>query len=238
MPSRVRRIRARPKSARAAAAHKPELTPVELLEKYRQQITAGVIALAVAVLILVAYSIHAGRVEEDALAQLEEARRVENAQTRIGILTNLLDRHPRGPRSVEVRYMLGNAYYDAEEFDRAKEIFGQLLDKYPKSYFAPMSEEALGYIAEAENDLRAAADHIRRVTEQYSTSFVARRAYIHLGSLYEKLGENDKAVEAYESLISRYPASEYAGQAADRLAELRPADPQAVAADTSDQPES
>jgi len=99
-----------------------------------------------------------------------------------------------------------------------------------------MAEEALGYIAEADGELNEATAHFQRVTEQYASSYVARRVYMDLGRLYEKLGETDKAADTYEALVSRHPGSEYATEASGRLAELRPIEPQVDVAETS-QPE-
>ena len=99
-----------------------------------------------------------------------------------------------------------------------------------------MAEEALGHIAEAEGNLNEAAAHLERVTERYASSYVARRAFMELGSLYEKLGETDKAADTYETLVSRYPGSQYATDASARLAELRPMEPQVDVTETT-QPE-
>jgi len=227
MPSRVRRIRVRGKSAAQLAVQQPaEFSPTEWWSKYRQSITAVVIAVALGTVVVLAFSAHTIRINERALTQIEDARSAVNPETRIGILTDMLERSPHSRVAVEALYMLGNAYYDTDQFVEAKETFEQLIEKYPESYYAPIAEEALGYIAEAMGDLNEATAHFQRVTEQYTSSYVARRAYMDLGRLCEKLGDADKAADTYEALVSRYPDSEYVSEASGRLAELRPLEPQ------------
>ena len=237
MPSRVRRIRVRDKPAARLAAQQPaDFSVTEWWGKYRQHITAVVIAVALGAVVLLAFSARTIRTNERTLTQIEDARSAVNPETRIGILTDMLERSPHSKAAFEALYMLGNAYYDTDQFIQAKEMFEQLIEKYPKSYYAPMAEEALGYIAEADGELNEATAHFQRVTEQYASSYVARRVYMDLGRLYEKLGETDKAADTYEALVSRHPGSEYATEASGRLADLRPIEPQVDVAETS-QPE-
>jgi len=232
MPSRVRRIRVRSKAhAQPAAPRHADESVVEWVSKYRRNITGVVVAVAVVVLIVLGYALHTARTADRALAQIEEARSAENPETRIGILSDVLERYPRG-RTFEVLYLLGNAYFDTEEFTRARETFERLLDEFPKSYYAPLAVEALGYIAETNGDLDGALTQFQRLTEEYATSYVARRAYMELGRIYESRGETDEAVEAYEALISNFPDSEYATDATDRIAKLQPAQPEPEPADT------
>ncbi len=234
MPSRVRRIRVSGKSAgQQAVGGSTDLSTTEFWGKYRQHIIAVVVAVALGSVVVLAFSARAARANERALAQLEDARSAVNPQTRIGILTDMLERFPNSKPAFEALYMLGNAYYGTDQFGLAKEAFEQLIRKYPKSNYAPVAEEALGYIAEANGDLNGAAVHMKRVTEQYASSHVARRAYMDLGRFYEKLGETDKAADAYEALVSAYPGSIYATEASGRLAELRPIAPQVDVAETS-----
>jgi len=235
MASRVRRVRVRTKSApRTATAPATDVTLIDMLAKYRQHVTAAVIAIAIAVVIVLAYSLNAVRVNERALVQLEDARRAENPETRIGILTDMLERYPRATAAFDALYMLGNVYYESEQYDEARETFERLLDKYPQSYYAPMAEEALGYIAEAKGKPNEAVEHFERVTQDYSSSYVARRAYMQLGRLFEDLGENAKAAQAYENLLSRHPGSEYIDAASERLAALQPTEQESAESEPAD----
>ena len=237
MPSRVRRIRVSGKPASQLVVEgSADASATEFWGKYRQHIIAVVVAIALGSVVVLAFLGRASRTNQRALILIEDARSAVNSQTRIGILADVLERFPNSKPAFEAQYMLGNAYYDTDQFVLAKETFEQLIGKYPKSSYAPAAEEALGHIAEANGDLNEAAEHMKRVTEKYASNHVARRAYMDLGRLYEKLGETDKAADAYEALVSAYPASLYATDASVKLAELRPVEPQ-VDVDETSQPE-
>jgi len=59
------------------------------------------------------------------------------------------------------------------------------------------------------------------VAEQHTTSTKAVEAWLKLGKLYEGLGQSDKAVNAYNQVITQYADSTAAQMAVDRLQALK-----------------
>lgn len=233
MPSRVHRVRVKKtkKGAETQVAHK--MTLHEWCAVNQQQLLGAAMAVVVAVLILVIYVSVTGRSEDRALELLEAARQVENPETRISNFADIVDSHSRTTAAYEATFLLGNAYYEAEKYEDAKETFEKLLKKYSKSYFAPMAEEGLAYVAEAQGDMPAAIEHFKRVTEKYPGTIVAHRAFMDLGRIYESNDDADLAAQAYDDLVSRYPGSAYADEAAEKYKKLKPPESPAVSEDTS-----
>ncbi|MCD6287737.1 MAG: tetratricopeptide repeat protein [Candidatus Hydrogenedentes bacterium] len=221
MPSRVHRVR-----TKRAKVVQVQATPVESVQEWvlenRQQVLGAAVAIAVAVLIVIIYSIVSGRAEQRGLVLLEEARQSDNIETRISSFENIINSYSGTTASYEAMFLLGNAYYDAGKYDESAATFEKLLKKYPKSYFAPMAEEGLAYIAEAKGDSKSAIDHFTRITKIYPKTIVAHRAFMALGKLYEKLGDTEKAAQAYDDLVSTYPGSTYADEASKRYKKLKP----------------
>lgn len=235
MPSRVHRVRVKTAKQTAETPDTPKLSFHEWYEQNRQQVVGAVVAVAIALLIIAVYVVVTGRSEDRALELIEDARQIENTETRIGSLADIVDSYPRTTAAYEAMFLLGNAYYETGRYEEARETFEKLLKKYSKSYFAPMAEEGLAYVAEAQGDSQTAIDHFKRVTEKYPETIAAHRAFMDLGRIYESIGDTDRAARAYDDLVSRYPGSAYADKAAEKYKTLNPPETPDVPDDTGEE---
>lgn len=131
----------------------------------------------------------------------------------------------------EVKYMLGESAFQAEDLDKAKQAFQTVVEKHATSPFAPKALEGLGYIAEEENKLDQALEYYQRVLSKYSTDFTASIQQVNIGRVQEKLGKFQEAYEAYTQQVTTFPASHAAENARQALDKLRVSHPEVFPAD-------
>jgi tol-pal system protein YbgF len=122
---------------------------------------------------------------------------------------------------------LGVDYYDAAvrdlslgNYDLAEVGFLQFLENYPNSDLADDARYGLGETYYARKRYEEAIEEYQRVVA-LGTSGKAPAAMLKLGLCYRALQRNNDARKAWEDLVKKYPYSEEAKVAAQRLAELK-----------------
>ena len=95
----------------------------------------------------------------------------------------------------------------------------ELLRTYPTSSRAPDALYFIGQSFAAENP-DSAAEYYSQVVDKYGTSSRAPSALYNLGLLAERRKDNAKAKEAYQRVVQKYPQSDEAALARDRLKAL------------------
>jgi tol-pal system protein YbgF len=95
----------------------------------------------------------------------------------------------------------------------------ELLRTYPTSTRAPDALYFIGQSYSAENPDSAAA-YYTQVVDKYGTSARAPSALYNLGLLAERRKDTAKAKDAYQRVVSKYPQSDEAALARDRLKAL------------------
>src|SRR5436190_126749 len=132
-----------------------------------------------------------------------------------------LDKFPDSPRATETRFGLGRAYTALKEWDQAAEAFtaiGNDLNnpRAPDALFALGSMQFDAGQSDASRWSKAAAafDAVRTKFPEYKQ---VAEAALNAGSSYYKLGEYDKAIDAFDT-AAKSPASKltarfWAGQA-------------------------
>ncbi len=93
------------------------------------------------------------------------------------------------------------------------ETLTQLMSRYPGSYLYAdaLFERGRAYIATGESD-RAETDMMGVISNHPSSAFVPR-AYVQLGLIHYNAGDNEKAIEKYKAVITKFPSTEEAGSA-------------------------
>jgi tol-pal system protein YbgF len=92
----------------------------------------------------------------------------------------------------------------------------EMLRTYPTSPRAPDALYFIGQSFAVENPDSAAA-YYSQVVDQYGTSSRAPSALYNLGLLAERKKDNTKARDAYQRVVQKYPQSDEAALARDRL---------------------
>jgi tol-pal system protein YbgF len=109
--------------------------------------------------------------------------------------------------------------YDGRIYDKAVEMFSDMLQKYPEGSYRDKAQYWIGECHYAKGDYASAIAAFNRVSEYPKTS-KADDAQLKLGLSYLRMGKNDLAAEEFKRLINRYPASEYVPRAEKYLAEI------------------
>ncbi len=122
--------------------------------------------------------------------------------------------------SVEELYQRGLDANYAAEYERSREIFAVILEKYPKHNLA---DNALYWSGETYFSAREYKKAIKKFTEvvkRYPKENKTPDALLKAGFSFIELEKPENAKKILEKVISLYPNSEAAGKAQDRLEEL------------------
>ena len=137
--------------------------------------------------------------------------------------------------------------------DALREI-DAFVEKWPKSKYVEqakkMRAEAVRSLAAAElyvarfywnrSKYRATAWRLEGMLKEYSGTALDPEALLLLGRAYEKLGEKEKARNAYAKLVEKHPTASGVGEGKSRMNVLpatpRPPEPKAVPKGVSDKP--
>ncbi|HSF15583.1 MAG TPA: outer membrane protein assembly factor BamD [Vicinamibacteria bacterium] len=151
--------------------------------------------------------------------------------------------YPNHPRADYAQYQIGYGHYrqihspdrDQDPTQLAIEEFEKLVELYRNSRYAEegqkLLEECYEIIAESEfrvgvfyleirKHCRAAAARFEKVLESYPSFSKLDEVHFRLGSAYEMCGELSQALPHFQSIVDRYPNSQFREQAQSILAEL------------------
>ncbi|HRI88412.1 MAG TPA: tetratricopeptide repeat protein, partial [Candidatus Hydrogenedentes bacterium] len=126
----------------------------------------------------------------------------------------------------EVLYVAAETAYDAGEYDKAKEAFQQLRERFPDSPYVPDAVEGLGNIAENASDFDGAVALYNEVKDKWPESFAARRQALNIAKLEERRGKLEASVAAYQEQLQAFAGSTVAQEADAALARLRNSNPE------------
>jgi tetratricopeptide (TPR) repeat protein len=98
----------------------------------------------------------------------------------------------------------------------------QLLKKYPGH---SITDEVLwqkGQIYIKQNENQKAIEQLEKIVNEYGSDILGDDAYFLMAKLIEeKLGQKEKAMELYKTLLTKYPGSIYVVEARKRFRQLR-----------------
>ena len=128
---------------------------------------------------------------------------------------------PAGPSSAsaDAMYEASLAQLRRGSTGTARLGLRELLRTYPTSTRAPDALYFIGQSFSAENPDSAAA-YYSQVVDKYPTSARAPSALYNLGLLAERRKDTAKAKDAYQRVVQKYPQSDEAALARDRLKAL------------------
>ncbi len=123
--------------------------------------------------------------------------------------------------SADEMYRLGREQLQRGSASTARKAFEQLLHDFPSDSRAPDAQFSLAetYVVEKQFD-RALAE-FDRVVELFPSSAQASTALYRAGVISEERGNTAKAREFYSRVAARYPKSDEARLAADKLRRLK-----------------
>jgi TolA-binding protein len=99
-------------------------------------------------------------------------------------------------------YMLQN------KFDLARSEYQELLERYPKSQFAPRARFEVGNAYYLEGKYEIAIEALKEVVRQHPQSEQAAEAQFLMGLTLEHQGKHQNALQLYEGLMGHYSSPE------------------------------
>jgi TolA-binding protein len=107
------------------------------------------------------------------------------------------------------------------EHEKAEEFLLLYIEKYPEGGFLPEVYSELGFLNEEEGDYDEAFSYYSKVFYDFNNNYLAPVSMMNAARVSKESGDDKKAVEIYESLISFYPWSSFAEEAAAEIRKLR-----------------
>jgi tol-pal system protein YbgF len=108
-----------------------------------------------------------------------------------------------------------------KRYDDAIAGYKQFISDYPNSNYVANSRYWLAQIYVVQGNTEDAEREYLIVAQEHSTSSKAVEAWLKLGKLYERLGQSENAVNAYNQVVTQYGDSTAAQMAIDRLQALK-----------------
>ena len=115
----------------------------------------------------------------------------ENYAASIKVFQALVDRFPKGYRVHRALFQIGESYFNLGEYDQAIPSYRRLVDS-----------QRIGQMSEREI-LLMRREKIAGLVDE-TTIELAAKALIRMGVSYEKIGEYDKASEAFEVVAEQF----------------------------------
>jgi len=117
--------------------------------------------------------------------------------------------------------LYADMHYKSGSYDKAVELYRQALKAFAEepSILAIIWND-LGYAYEGKKDYQSAVDCFQKVIA-FEGNFLKADAYFNLGRMYEALNQNQKALEAFETVASNYADSVHGKLAGDKASRLK-----------------
>lgn len=128
---------------------------------------------------------------------------------------------PAGKLTDQQLYQRGIEARDGKRYTDARATFQELITKFPKSDYA---DNARYWIAETyydEKDFASAILEFDKVQKEYPQGDKVPAALLKLGFAFLEIGEKDASKSALNELVRRFPKSEEAKKAKEKLAKLK-----------------
>jgi tol-pal system protein YbgF len=119
------------------------------------------------------------------------------------------------------RELYDAAYQDLSRgnLDLALMGFEEVLARYPTSELADNAQYWIGEVYYDRKDYGAALEEFRKVEANHPTGDKVPAALLKIGMSLQEMGESSDARRAFESLVERFPSTEEARLARDKLAQ-------------------
>ncbi len=121
------------------------------------------------------------------------------------------------PENEEQAYQRAMDMFKRGDYESAATSFSAFLKTYPQSTNAAAAQYWLGNARFAQRNYRATIEAQTELLQKYPDSAKVPDAMLNLASAQTELGQHDAAQTTLQTLIARYPGSDAAGKAKQRL---------------------
>ena len=203
---------------------------VRFLQARRVLVLSAVAGIVVVGLAGGAYWWHQQRQEAAAariLVQAEDAVRpvapdkAGKSEEAVKLFTEVADRYRGTASAEEALIRLGNLQYAAGKMDAAADAFARYQREYPSGPFALIAAIGQAYALEGKGDFQSGVQVLSAALDRQKEKPLAGEAYTTLARLYEELKKPEDATRIYRQIVDRYPQTQWAENAAQRLSALK-----------------
>jgi len=100
--------------------------------------------------------------------------------------------------------ILGEVYFDREDWEKAKEAYIKSANTGKRTYLGPMAFFNAAAAAEEQGELEQAIDLLKQGISLNIEFPAAPRAQFSIGRLNEQLGNKDAAIESYREILIKW----------------------------------
>lgn len=119
---------------------------------------------------------------------------------------------------LEARYMIAEMYYSKKDWDNALKNYDDVAGK-ASGVLKSLALMGSAYSKENKGDFKGALDSFTKLKDSDASVYKAV-GMIGVGRCFQKLGDKNKALASYESVIIAYPDTDYARLASAAKADL------------------
>jgi len=113
---------------------------------------------------------------------------------------------PKSEEAAEALYQTGIYYFRAEDYKKAQEFFGRVVNEFAESKISGNAQLMQAKSYEKAKEYDKAASLYDSVVQRDPKDKRAVTAMQLKGKLYESIGEKDKATETYQELVKKHGA--------------------------------
>lgn len=128
---------------------------------------------------------------------------------------------PSGKENDQQMYQRGAEALDGKRYADARAAWSGLLGKYPKSEYADNARYWIGESYYAEKDFASAILEFDKVVRDYPAGDKVAAALLKQGLAFLEIGEKEGGVATLQDVVKKYPKSEEAKKAKERLQKLK-----------------
>jgi len=110
----------------------------------------------------------------------------------------------RYSKSIKVRYDRGLAHFNQRQYDKAVEIFQQILSENRSNYLSDNSQYWIGESYYQLKDYRKALNEFARILEFKNTNKIKDATFM-MAKCHEKLNESNAALKIYRRILTEFP---------------------------------
>ena len=121
----------------------------------------------------------------------------------------------------EAIYQEAFVFLNNGRYDDAVSYFSLLIESYPQGEYADNAQYWLGETYYVKREFPLAREHFNKVMENYSKSIKVSDALLKTGYIEYETGQWGKAREVLKTVVEKYPDSNAALLASDRLKRIR-----------------
>jgi len=194
----------------------------------------GILVLGIAVWSGIAYLEKRERDASEMLAQAQSLLVAQDAPSPEGkqdvkkqdqdkaqeILSDLVARYKRSVAGRLARVLLGNIYFQRQEYEKAIQTYQSALKSTSGNPLLPaLACEGLGYTYEATHDYGQALIYYQRLADS-ETDYMRGWGLLGVARCHELQNDPGKALDAYRKLLATYPQHPKAEEARSHMARL------------------